>query len=180
MSKFCSQCGTENEDAAKFCRNCGQKFAYDTANEGAAKTEANPGAGSGSTSGNGTGPEVEHVRGQVVPRIKPKSIALGIILSIITFGIYGLFWMAAINDDINEIVGDTKATSGGLVVLLSIITFSIYGIYWAFKMGEKVDKIKGYGDMSNVLFLVLAIFGFDLINYAFMQDAINDKVEEWS
>jgi hypothetical protein len=57
---------------------------------------------------------------------------LALILSIITFGIYGLYLIHAFAKETNvACAGDGKRTQGLLVYfLLSIITFGIYGIVW--------------------------------------------------
>ena len=67
--------------------------------------------------------------------MKQRNIAVSIILTIVTCGIYGLVWMAMLNDELSAVSGRPNATSGGMVVLFSIITCGIYGIYWAYKMG---------------------------------------------
>ena len=44
-------------------------------------------------------------------------------------------------------------------------------------MGEKVDIIKGNPNGStSILFLVLSIVGFGIVNYFIAQDAINNLV----
>jgi len=44
------------------------------------------------------------------PGVEQKSIALCIILSLITCGIYGLYWMYTLTEDVNAISGDTNAS----------------------------------------------------------------------
>ena len=60
------------------------------------------------------------------PVIKKRNIAVCIILSIVTCGIYGLYWLYQLTEDTNALTGDANATSGGMVILLSIVTCSIY------------------------------------------------------
>ena len=45
--------------------------------------------------------------------MKKRNIALCVILSIITFGIYGIYWFIKINNDSNELANPPKKTSGG-------------------------------------------------------------------
>ena len=110
-------------------------------------------------------------------QIQPRNIALCIILSIITFGIYGIYWMIKINDEVNMLAGEPYATTGGMVFLFSLITCGIYGLYWQFKMGERCDKIRGVNGSSNVLYLILGILGFSIISMCLMQDTVNKRVE---
>lgn len=109
-----------------------------------------------------------------------RSIALCIILSLVTCGIYGLYWMVKMNDEINLLADEPGATSGGMVVLLAIVTCNIYTWYWCYKMGERCDRIKskwGEASSSSVIYLILAIFGLDIVAYALMQDTINKAVD---
>ncbi len=106
--------------------------------------------------------------------IQPRNIAVCIILTIITCGIYGIWWMVKLNDEINFMSGEPGATSGVAVWLLSIVTCGIYGLYWYYRMGERCDRIKNnpYGN-SGLLYLVIGLFGFGIVNYCLMQDTIN-------
>ena len=61
--------------------------------------------------------------------ISRREIGLCILFTLITCGIYGIYWMIVLNDDVNEVVGDRTATSGGMVFLFSLLTCGIYGIY---------------------------------------------------
>lgn len=107
---------------------------------------------------------------------KNRNIALCIIFSIITCGIYSLYWLVRLTDEINEIAG-IDDTSGGMVLLFTIITCGIYGFYWAYKVGEKVDGIKqGRGELSSntgILYLILSIIGLSIITYCLIQNEIN-------
>ena len=106
--------------------------------------------------------------------IRHRSIILAIIFTIITFGIYGIYWMIRINDEINQLANEPEATSGGLVFLFTLITFGIYGIYWLYRMGQRNDRIQGdIGGSSHILFLILGIVGFSIIAYALLQDTVN-------
>ena len=109
--------------------------------------------------------------------MRQKNIAVAIILSFITCGIYALIWMAQITDDINTLAEDANATSGGKVVLFSFLTCGIYCWYWYFKMGEKVDAIKGESGSSNILYLVLGLLGLGIVSMCMMQDVVNKHAE---
>ena len=82
--------------------------------------------------------------------IKQRNIALCIVFSIITFGIYALYWFVCLTNDANQESGQTDATSGGVALLLTIVTCNIYGWFWAYKMGEKIDVIKTKNGQSAV------------------------------
>ena len=59
-----------------------------------------------------------------------------------TCGIYGLYWLYTLTEDVNKLTGDPNATSGGIVILLSLVTCGIYSWYWLYKQGERLDQIK--------------------------------------
>lgn len=114
--------------------------------------------------------------------ITKRNIGLAILFSVITCGIYGIYWMVVVTDDTNKSVNDINGTSGGIAVLLSIVTCGIYGIYWAYKEGEKLDNAKNMRGIpssnSNILYLVLAILGLSIIAIALMQDSLN-KISDY-
>lgn len=108
--------------------------------------------------------------------IKERNIAVCIILSIVTCGIYGIYWFICLNNDANT-ASNTFATSGGVAFLLTLVTCGIYGLYWAYKQGEKIDAAKQSRGMessnSGIVYLLLCIFGLGIIAYALMQNELN-------
>lgn len=113
--------------------------------------------------------------------INRRDIAVAIILTIVTCGIYGLYWFVCLNDDLNELT-DKNDTSGGMALLLSIVTCGIYLYYWMYKAGEKVDTLKAnrgqVSQYSGIVYLVLTLFGFGIVSYALIQDELNKNSNE--
>lgn len=103
--------------------------------------------------------------------MKRRNIALCILFSIISFGIYDLYWFVKLTNDSNTICPEKKTASGGMALLFSIITGGIYTIYWMYKLGQ---KLKG----SGVLYLVLSLFGFGWLNFIFAQSEINSYIDK--
>lgn len=189
--KYCQQCGAQLEDEMKFCVYCGANMEddahsqreqnpwnnYNSANQTEQQNvqngnyqnnsyQDNPG-GYGQTSGSSGGNGY---------RIERRSIPLSIILTIVTCGIYGIYWIIKLNDEVNQFAGEPNATSSGMVILLSIITCGIYEFYWLYKMGERGDKIKGVHSSSGIIYLVIAILGWSIIDLCLIQDTINKRV----
>ena len=108
-----------------------------------------------------------------------RNIGLCIVLSIVTCGIYGIYWMIVLANETNVASGHAQdGTSGGIVFLLTLVTCGIYGIYWAYKQGEKINEAKAMRNMptdsnAGVLYLILEIFGLGIIAYALMQNELN-------
>ena len=191
--KYCPNCGAASNDNALFCGECGTPL-----NGGAApggneaqgtvsyeqpvvepkvdntaynNTDQNSGYQNNGYQGGGYG--YQNNSG-----IVPRSIPVAIILSLVTCGIYGIYWMIKINDEVNQLSGDINGTSGGMVVLFTLITCGIYGWFWIYKMGQKVDAIKGMpGGNSAILYLLLQFFGLGIVNYCLIQDVINKAVQ---
>ncbi len=109
--------------------------------------------------------------------IQRRDIAVCIILSIVTCGIYGIYWFICLTDDTNAVSGNMGDTSGVIAFLLSLVTCNIYGFYWAYRQGEKIDQVKnsrGIPSNSNgIAYLLLCLFGFSIVAYALMQNELN-------
>lgn len=112
--------------------------------------------------------------------IRERNIALCIVFSIITCGIYGLYWFVVLTDDLKQLSGDHETASGVLALVFTIITCNIYGWYWAFKRGENIDHMKIQKGIpssnSGLLFIILQLLGLGIVNYAVMQNEINQMV----
>lgn len=112
--------------------------------------------------------------------IRQRNIAVCIILSLVTCGIYGIYWFVCLTDETN-IAAQENGTSGGMTVLLTIITCGIYGLYWAYKCGEKIDRahnLRGEpASNGGILYLLVYIFG-GIITYALIQNELNKFVEK--
>ena len=148
---ICPNCGSQCPDDANNCPSCGYVL----------------------NSSSNDSPLKGSVVGKNVAGITARNIAVAIILSLVTCGIYSIYWFVVLTNETNQLA-EPDGTSGGMAFLLTLVTCGIYGWYWAFKLGEKVDKIKGNTNGStNILFIILQIFGLGIVNYAIAQDAIN-------
>jgi len=47
----------------------------------------------------------------------PRNLVLAIVFSFLTCGIYSIYWMIKLNDEVNQLAGEPQATSGGMVFL---------------------------------------------------------------
>lgn len=108
-------------------------------------------------------------------KVKERNIGLAIVFSLITCGIYAIYWFVCITEDLNTL-SDEQGTSGILALIFTIVTCGIYGLYWAYKCGEKIDNIKQSKGIpasnGGILYLILYIFG-GIIAYALIQNEIN-------
>lgn len=173
--KICQQCGAQCDDMSVSCPSCGSPLP-----QGQPMGQAPYGQPMGQAPYGqpmGQMPYGQPMGGYAgTGGIVQRNIGMAILLSIVTCGIYGIYWMIKLNDEINYLSGNHTATTGGMVILLTLVTCGIYGFYWIFKMGERVDQLKGAPGSSPILFLVLQLFGLGIVNYCIMQDAINKCV----
>jgi heme/copper-type cytochrome/quinol oxidase subunit 2 len=74
--------------------------------------------------------------------IRRRNFVTMILLSIITFGIYGIVFWYTYSDDMNTVCnGDGKETRNYfIVILLSIITCGIYYWFWLYSVGNRLSE----------------------------------------
>lgn len=156
---ICLKCGAETGKGNHFCPNCG----------GALNPEQTICLNCGVTI-------QQNAFNAQASGVKPRNIVVAIILSLVTCGIYDIYWFIVLTNEMNAVTGRTNDTSGGIAFLLSLVTCGIYTYFWAYKMGEKKDELTGTNSSSGVLFLVLALLGLGVVDYILAQDAINKAV----
>lgn len=110
-------------------------------------------------------------------KLEKKDIALAIILTIVTCGIYGLIWFVNLTNDVKTASEDNSLPDGGMALLLTLITCGIYGYYWAYKMGKAMVDAKTKnnlnGDDNSILYLVLEILGLGIVTFCLIQNDLN-------
>ncbi len=172
---YCPKCGTNVDDRAKFCPVCGEKLEAQTPptppQPPVYPTPPRPDTGYQPKSNGYRAP------------ITSRSIAVSIILSFVTCGIYMLYWLYCIATDLNMASGETEDTSGGLVVVLDIVTCGIYLLYWLYKAGGKVNKIhyldnRPQDSSLGLLYLLLSLFGFQIVSIALIQNELNKVADQ--
>lgn len=109
--------------------------------------------------------------------IQERNIAVAIILSIVTCGIYGIYWFVCLTNEVNQYSEDSTATSGGIAFLLSLVTCGIYGYYWAYKQGERLKMAQQKSGVevkdNGVLYLILQLVELGIVAEALMQNELN-------
>lgn len=156
---YCSSCGKENLQGASFCAFCGASPGAQRRNRG----YGNPPDPQGQQPYDG-GPYA-------------SNIALDIILSIVTCGIYWFFWQARQMRALNYLLKEQRF-SFLLWFLVSLITCFLFNIYYEYIMAQAIVEIqKKQGRvLSNdlpILSLLLSLFGLHIITDAIQQHEIN-------
>ena len=172
---FCTKCGAQFDDSIAFCPNCGQP-------NPAAAPQANAQQPYGAQPVYGAQPTYGTQPAGGPVSFGQRNIAVAIILSIVTCGIYGIIWMISLVDNLNEASGEPNNTSGGMVCLLSIVTCGIYQWIWLYKAGESVSKAKAMRGMdatnNGTMYLVLSLFGLGIVSWCLIQSELN-KIAEY-
>lgn len=111
--------------------------------------------------------------------LQRRDIATCIILSIVTFGIYGIYWFIKLVDEVNRVSNDQSAFSGGVTWLLSFVTCGIYGWYWYYQAGKKMNYAKQVRNIPaegniEILYLVLAAFRMGIVAKCLIQNDLNN------
>ena len=112
--------------------------------------------------------------------IQHRNIPLYVLLCFVTCGLFALYWLYSIANDVNHCLerhGQKAGLQAGFVVLLTVVTCGIYGIYFWYKVGTELSSIQfndGYKAADNtIICLVLAILGLSIISMCIVQDQLN-------
>lgn len=69
--------------------------------------------------------------------IERRNIAVCIVLTLVTCGIYGIYWIVCLTNDVNTVSGDVNGTSGGYGGAADDCDlWNLRQFYWAYKQGE--------------------------------------------
>ena len=167
---FCPNCGTK-VDSGAFCPNCGTPLAQQTQ-----QTQQTPPPQDAPYQAPQPNGSVPYQMPAIPPELlETKGIAVAIVLSIVTCGIYGLFWYYNIVKRIHYIYAGNFDCVAEYLLLLFV---PFYGWYWLYVSGEALDQYSvSRGEMGGghlgILYLLLGIFGFGIISYALMQSELN-------
>lgn len=105
------------------------------------------------------------------------SIAVCIILAIITCGIYGWVWQYRQFRIINAWLG-REEHDFWKYFFLTLITCGIYGIYYEYKFATTINEVQQKYDLPfskdlPVIAIILGIMGLGIVTWAIEQNEIN-------
>lgn len=166
---FCANCGFQIPDNGTFCPNCGAKVEGGSTTEKVAaavdsvESSLNQAAPNDYSAPNGNVPPNngggyyqqnfnqpnfnqpnfnQPIYNGGVMLKTDRSLLVYILLSIVTCGIYGWYFIYKLAKDVNTCCdGDGENTAGLLMlILLSIVTCGIYSYIWFYKLGDRLNK----------------------------------------
>ncbi len=107
--------------------------------------------------------------------LKSKNILLYVFLTIITFGIFGIYWQYQIIKDVYYFANRTDNALKDAI--FALLTVGLYGIYLWYKIGVYLDHI--YQSQNNTaykstgLLTILAIFYQTFLCFCIAQSDVN-------
>ncbi|RAU99582.1 DUF4234 domain-containing protein [Paenibacillus sp. YN15] len=108
--------------------------------------------------------------------VEQRGVAVAVILTLITCGIYGIYWFIVLTSDVGKLSGDHEFT-GGKHFLLTLVTCGIWSYVWAFQIGRQVEQAqhqRGWHASDNALiYLILHFFGLQIVTLALVQADVN-------
>lgn len=156
--KFCRFCGVECKDDATFCTECGKKLDENNSKEASQ----------------------EYAYERMINESKnrnmtERNIILVIIFSLITCGIYSLYWFYVTAEALNEEEQSTPDLMNFIIaVLLGCITCGIFTIYWYYTFYKKLDATTNSNNL--IINFILTLFGLSAVSMLIAQDDINKYV----
>ena len=107
-----------------------------------------------------------------------RSIVLGIIFSLLTCGLYSLYWQYKQMVTLNGWLGRTDYRFW-LWFFLSILTCGIFALYYEYKMAKGINEVQANNGLTvntdlAVICVLLAIFGIGIASLAIQQSEINN------
>ncbi len=191
----CENCGNESSEESKFCIKCGKEFKApgQPAQCPHCGAEVAPGTLFCPICGKSiAAPEGELGRGAKYEPLPPISdpqsatytsnIALDIVFSLITCGIYYFFWQARQFRAVNHLL-EQERYNFWLWFILSLVTCGLYNIYYEYYLANGlVEAQEKHGRQKSkdlpVLSLVLTIIGLSIVTDAIQQNEINKFFEK--
>jgi len=189
---YCPKCGAQNYESQRTCIRCsaplpdlstrqGPHSGYQSVYQQPGMGYQNPPQQSAQGAG---GYESYQPPSYPVPAPYPmapligqdRSIALSVVLSIITCGIYLLIWQYMIGKEIRDYLQRDEPRPG-LDILLAILTCGLWLIYVAYKYPSLIADMQVMRRLPKsdlaIASILLTIFGFHVISVALWQSELN-------
>ena len=101
--------------------------------------------------------------------MKKRSIGIMILLTIITGGLYSIYWTCSFQNQLRKETGKGFGGLGHLLML--ILTVGIYAAYWQYAAGKRLAKL-GTTD-RGILYLIFCFVFLAWLNPYLMQSQAN-------
>lgn len=109
-----------------------------------------------------------------------RDMSVSVVLTIITCGIYGLYWFMCLHKDTQKLSGKVSC-SAGIALLLRFLTCNIYGLIWVYQRGKLIQKAyqkRGHDQFEySELYLLFSFLGLEVVAYALIQKELNRIID---
>lgn len=113
--------------------------------------------------------------------MKHRSIATVILLTFVTCGIYGLWWVYTTAEELDREVGEPGKFSPVVLIVLCLLAGVVGYALFGMQMNDSLNKIrehKGLSQVDNqVLYIVLGLF-IPIVLIVLVQNEINKLDDE--
>lgn len=104
--------------------------------------------------------------------LKTRNIVTCVILTIITCGIYGIYWTVCLA---REAVSVKDPSDSGVLEIVLMLFLPFVGFYLAEQKLAAGCAAKGIAHKDNsILYLILGLVGLGIVNFIMMQNDINN------
>ena len=108
--------------------------------------------------------------------IKKRNIVSCIILSLVTCGIYGIYWSIMLAKDS---VSVKDPSDNGLLEIVLMLFLPFLGLYLSEKKLAEGCEARGYAHSDNsILYLILGLVGLSIVGACMLQNDLNHIATE--
>jgi hypothetical protein len=103
-----------------------------------------------------------------------RNIAVCLILSLVTCGIYNMYWQYAQMQSVNQMLNEERY-SFWRWFLFTMLTCGIYHVYHEYRLSTDIAKVlKREPSNEGLIAILLSLFGFSFVVDAIQQSQINE------
>lgn len=183
---FCTQCGHQNDDAARSCANCGMAFGGQTGST-PFTTATPPGTGTqgaGSPGGWAAPTYGDPAYNMQQAAGRPGLYAVGekrdpilvLVLSFVTCGIYAFYEIYKVSSELRDALG-RQDVNPALDLVLGVVTCGLYFIYLAYRYPQLIlemqDKVRLPRNDISMVSIILAVCGLSVVSLFMIQTELN-------
>ena len=108
--------------------------------------------------------------------IKNRNIVTCVLLSIVTCGIYGIYWTIVLAKDA---VSVKDPADSAILEILTMLFLPFLGFFLAEKKFSEGCAAKNIAhEDRSIIYLILGLLGLSIVNFCVMQNDLNKLAEE--
>lgn len=108
-------------------------------------------------------------------KVKSRNIVASVIFSLITCGIYGIYWAIMLA---REAVSVKDEKDDGVLEIILMLFLPFIGFYLAEKKLAEGCAEKGIAHKDNsIIYLILGLVGLGIVNFCMLQSDLNKIAE---